>query len=162
MKIKDVFSEALDYRGIPAGKTRQLSVRLRLVKNTAFLDLNMGLGTEWTAKTTEHAHKLQAARYIIDPVPLELVCLAARMHEPLLVEGPLGCGTTGPMRWQRRQTRLWNGFSAMWELRKKSHRPIRRGIANANLSHNAADYRSWTFLTLKREPSNQTFWLSST
>ena len=38
--------------------------------------------------------KLRSARYIIDPVTLEVVYLAARMQKPLLVEGPPGCGKT--------------------------------------------------------------------
>jgi MoxR-like ATPase len=42
----------------------------------------------------ELAHKLRAARYIIDPVTLDVVYLAARMRKPLLVEGPPGCGKT--------------------------------------------------------------------
>ena len=42
----------------------------------------------------ELAHKLRDARYIIDPVTLEVVYLAARMRKPLLVEGPPGCGKT--------------------------------------------------------------------
>ena len=42
----------------------------------------------------ELSEKLRAARYIIDPVMLEVVYLAERMHKPLLVEGPPGCGKT--------------------------------------------------------------------
>jgi MoxR-like ATPase len=42
----------------------------------------------------ELAAKLRAQRYIIDPVTLEVVYLAARMQKPLLVEGPPGCGKT--------------------------------------------------------------------
>jgi ATPase family associated with various cellular activities (AAA) len=42
----------------------------------------------------EVAEKLRAQRYIIDPVTLEVVYLAARMQKPLLVEGPPGCGKT--------------------------------------------------------------------
>ena len=42
----------------------------------------------------ELAHKLRAARYIIDPVTLSVVYLAGRMQKPLLVEGPPGCGKT--------------------------------------------------------------------
>ena len=42
----------------------------------------------------ELAANLRAARYIIDPVTLEVVYLAARMQKPLLVEGPPGCGKT--------------------------------------------------------------------
>src|SRR5215472_11013971 len=42
----------------------------------------------------EVAVKLRAARYVIDPVTLQVVYLAARMHKPLLVEGPPGCGKT--------------------------------------------------------------------
>ena len=40
------------------------------------------------------AAKLRGARYVIDPVALEVVYLAARMHKPLLIEGPPGCGKT--------------------------------------------------------------------
>jgi MoxR-like ATPase len=42
----------------------------------------------------ELARKLRAARYIIDPVMLSVVYLAARMQKPLLIEGPPGCGKT--------------------------------------------------------------------
>jgi MoxR-like ATPase len=42
----------------------------------------------------ELAGKLRAQRYIIDPVTLEVVYLAARLQKPLLVEGPPGCGKT--------------------------------------------------------------------
>ena len=42
----------------------------------------------------ELAHKLRAARYMIDPVTLWVVYLAARMQKPLLIEGPPGCGKT--------------------------------------------------------------------
>jgi len=43
---------------------------------------------------TALAEKLREARYIVDPVTLEVVYLAARMRKPLLVEGPPGCGKT--------------------------------------------------------------------
>lgn len=42
----------------------------------------------------ELSERLRAARYIIDPVTLSVVYLAARMQKPLLVEGPPGCGKT--------------------------------------------------------------------
>ena len=42
----------------------------------------------------ELSEKLQTARYIIDPVTLSVVYLAARMKKPLLIEGPPGCGKT--------------------------------------------------------------------
>jgi MoxR-like ATPase len=42
----------------------------------------------------ELSEKLRAARYIVDPVTLSVVYLAARMHKPLLIEGPPGCGKT--------------------------------------------------------------------
>lgn len=42
----------------------------------------------------ELKQKLRDAKYIIDPVSLEVVYLAARMQKPLLVEGPPGCGKT--------------------------------------------------------------------
>jgi len=46
------------------------------------------------SSASELAHKLRAARYIIDPVTLEVVYLAGCLHKPLLVEGPPGCGKT--------------------------------------------------------------------
>ena len=46
------------------------------------------------SSASELATKLRAARYIIDPVTLEVVYLAARMRKPLLIEGPPGCGKT--------------------------------------------------------------------
>lgn len=42
----------------------------------------------------ELSGKLRSARYIVDPVTLQVVYLAARMQKPLLVEGPPGCGKT--------------------------------------------------------------------
>ncbi len=42
----------------------------------------------------ELAEGLRDARYVIDPVTLEVVYLAAKMQKPLLVEGPPGCGKT--------------------------------------------------------------------
>jgi len=42
----------------------------------------------------ELSEKLRSARYVIDPVGLEVAYLAARMQKPLLVEGPPGCGKT--------------------------------------------------------------------
>jgi len=46
------------------------------------------------SSSEEVAVKLRAARYVIDPVTLQVIYLAARMHKPLLVEGPPGCGKT--------------------------------------------------------------------
>ena len=42
----------------------------------------------------ELARRLRAARYVIDPITLEVVFLASRMHKPVLIEGPPGCGKT--------------------------------------------------------------------
>ena len=42
----------------------------------------------------ELGHKLRAAKYVVDPVALEVAFLASRMHKPLLIEGPPGCGKT--------------------------------------------------------------------
>jgi MoxR-like ATPase len=42
----------------------------------------------------ELSSRLRSARYVIDPVTLEVVFLAARMQKPVLVEGPPGCGKT--------------------------------------------------------------------
>jgi DNA polymerase III delta prime subunit len=46
------------------------------------------------SSSEEQAQKLRAAKYVVDPVTLEVVFLASRMHKPLLVEGPPGCGKT--------------------------------------------------------------------
>jgi MoxR-like ATPase len=40
------------------------------------------------------ARRLEATRYVIDPVTLQVVYLAWRMQKPLIVEGPPGCGKT--------------------------------------------------------------------
>ncbi|HKT24920.1 MAG TPA: AAA family ATPase, partial [Terriglobales bacterium] len=37
---------------------------------------------------------LRDAQYVIDPVTLEIVFLAAKLQKPLLIEGPPGCGKT--------------------------------------------------------------------
>lgn len=42
----------------------------------------------------ELGNRLAAAKYIIDPVTLQVVFLAARMQKPVIVEGPPGCGKT--------------------------------------------------------------------
>ena len=44
--------------------------------------------------TWELAEGLRGARYVTDPITLQVVYLAARMRKPLLVEGPPGCGKT--------------------------------------------------------------------
>ena len=46
------------------------------------------------ASAGELAKGLRDAQYVVDPVTLEVVHLAAKMHRPLLVEGPPGCGKT--------------------------------------------------------------------
>src|SRR5215467_13406150 len=40
------------------------------------------------------SEKLQAAKYVIDPVTLRVVFLAAKMQKPVLIEGPPGSGKT--------------------------------------------------------------------
>jgi MoxR-like ATPase len=42
----------------------------------------------------ELAEGLRGAQYVVDPITLQVVFLAARMRKPLLVEGPPGCGKT--------------------------------------------------------------------
>jgi MoxR-like ATPase len=39
--------------------------------------------------------RLEAAKYVIDEVTLQVVYLAARMKKPVIVEGPPGCGRSG-------------------------------------------------------------------
>jgi MoxR-like ATPase len=46
------------------------------------------------ASVRELAEGLRDAQYVIDPITLQVVYLAARMRKPLLVEGPPGCGKT--------------------------------------------------------------------
>src|SRR5215472_19031670 len=42
----------------------------------------------------ELGRRLDVAKYVIDPVTLQVVYLAARMQKPIIVEGPPGCGKT--------------------------------------------------------------------
>jgi MoxR-like ATPase len=42
----------------------------------------------------ELGRRLDAAKYVIDPVTLQVVYLATRMQKPIIVEGPPGCGKT--------------------------------------------------------------------
>src|SRR5229473_2511725 len=46
------------------------------------------------ASVEKLAQGLRDAQYVVDPVSLEVVYLAAKMQKPLLVEGPPGCGKT--------------------------------------------------------------------
>ena len=46
------------------------------------------------ASTDKLAQGLSEAQYVVDPVTLQVVYLAAKMQKPLLVEGPPGCGKT--------------------------------------------------------------------
>jgi MoxR-like ATPase len=46
------------------------------------------------ASVEKLAQGLRNAQYVVDPVTLEVVYLAAKMQKPLLVEGPPGCGKT--------------------------------------------------------------------
>src|SRR5260370_10140735 len=46
------------------------------------------------ASLEQLAEGLRGARYVTDPVTLQVVYLAAKMCKPLLVEGPPGCGKT--------------------------------------------------------------------
>ncbi len=46
------------------------------------------------ASIGELAKGLRDARYVVDPVTLEVIYLAATLRKPLLVEGPPGCGKT--------------------------------------------------------------------
>ena len=46
------------------------------------------------ASAEKLAQGLRDAQYVVDPVTLEVVYLAAKIQKPLLVEGPPGCGKT--------------------------------------------------------------------
>src|SRR5229473_1383088 len=46
------------------------------------------------ASVEKLAQGLRDAQYVVDPVSLQVVYLAAKMQKPLLVEGPPGCGKT--------------------------------------------------------------------
>jgi MoxR-like ATPase len=46
------------------------------------------------ASVQELSEKLEAAKYVIDPVTLTVVFLAAKMQKPVLIEGPPGSGKT--------------------------------------------------------------------
>lgn len=40
------------------------------------------------------SEKLEAAKYVIDPITLKVIFLAAQMRKPILIEGPPGSGKT--------------------------------------------------------------------
>src|SRR5216684_5381873 len=42
----------------------------------------------------ELSAKLELTKYVIDPVTLKMVFLAAKMQKPILIEGPPGSGKT--------------------------------------------------------------------
>ena len=46
------------------------------------------------ASVGELAEGLRDAQYVVDPITLQVVYLAAKMRKPVLVEGPPGCGKT--------------------------------------------------------------------
>jgi hypothetical protein len=46
------------------------------------------------ASIVELAEGLRGAGYVVDPITLQVVYLAAKMKKPLLIEGPPGCGKT--------------------------------------------------------------------
>jgi len=46
------------------------------------------------ASTDQLSRGLREAQYVVDPVTLEIVFLAAKLQKPLLIEGPPGCGKT--------------------------------------------------------------------
>jgi MoxR-like ATPase len=46
------------------------------------------------ASIVELAEGLRGSGYVVDPITLQVVYLAAKMKKPLLIEGPPGCGKT--------------------------------------------------------------------
>ena len=46
------------------------------------------------ASIEELSERLDAARYVADPVTLKVIYLAAQMQKPVLAEGPPGSGKT--------------------------------------------------------------------
>src|SRR6516162_7817606 len=60
----------------------------------AFADLESTQRKAVFSSIEELGARLNAARYVIDPVTLQVVYLAARMQKPIIVEGPPGCGKT--------------------------------------------------------------------
>src|SRR5271165_2764211 len=89
------------------------------------------------SSASELATKLRAARYIIDPVTLEVVYLAARMRKPLMVEGPPGCGKTELAYAVAAAAQYGGGAPAVLRgnHRREGHREIRRGAAEALPGH---------------------------
>ncbi len=63
-------------------------------KNHSWGSVHAERTNEVFSSVNELAYKLRAARYVVDPVTLSLVFLAAQMRKPLLIEGPPGCGKT--------------------------------------------------------------------
>src|SRR5579863_7435377 len=73
---------------------RALKQGSRMRTNSFRCSVHAKRTTDVFSSAIELATKLRAARYIIDPITLSVVYLAARMQKPLLIEGPPGCGKT--------------------------------------------------------------------
>ena len=100
-----------------------------------------------------------SGKYVIDPVTLQVVYLAARMQKPVIVEGPPGCGKTAlPRRSRRLGIRSSSGCSAM----KASMRRRPSGSSIAPSRSCSSKHREITFSrTGTRSGMRYTPWISS-
>ena len=72
------------------------------------------------SSASELAEKMRLARNVVDPLTLEVMYLATRMHKPLLVEGPPGRGKTElAYAVAEAANTLGSGYSATCESRKR-------------------------------------------
>jgi len=69
--------------------------------------------TDMFSSANELAAKLRAARYIINPITLEVVYLAARMRKPLMVEGPPDAARLSLRTQLQRQPTPWSSVSGV-------------------------------------------------
>ena len=68
--------------------------RLRRVQRAARFPIESGERKRLFSSIDDLGRRLEAAKYVIDPITLQVVYLAARMQKPVIVEGPPGCGKT--------------------------------------------------------------------
>jgi MoxR-like ATPase len=88
---------SINFRTGQAGRDGTLACRAVIDtgnRNASGVLFSRPEGTHVFSSAEELSEKLRTARYIIDPVTLSVVYLAARMQKPLLIEGPPGCGKT--------------------------------------------------------------------
>jgi len=68
--------------------------RIKARKSKSRFSIDFGAANGMFTSLAELSEKLRAAKYVIDPVTLKVVFLAAKLQKPILIEGPPGSGKT--------------------------------------------------------------------